>query len=133
MTLMPAARGPGLQIRMPDRTWVPVEVDRGALVVHAGDLMDHWTGGVLPATTHRVVHAPSRGTRSRYALPFFVQPRSDVVLDELPGRRSTKYPARPVTAGELLEERLAEIGLPTAMPTLPPPDPPQAQQRSAAG
>jgi isopenicillin N synthase-like dioxygenase len=57
------------------------------LIVDTGDMMARITNTVLPATTHRVVN-PTGPNVSRYSMPFFVQPRSDVVLEVLESCRS---------------------------------------------
>jgi isopenicillin N synthase-like dioxygenase len=48
---------------------------------------------------------------SRYALPFFMHPDSDVILSCLPSciGAGAKYPD--MAAGAFLEQRLREIGL----------------------
>ena len=113
ITLLVAAEGSGLELLDRDGTWKPVENERGHLVVDTGDMMARLTGGVIPATTHRVVN-PSGPNVSRYSMPFFVQPKSNVVLECVPSCVEAGQPEEPVTAGEFLNQRLREIGLPTA-------------------
>ncbi|TGY87753.1 isopenicillin N synthase family oxygenase [Marinicauda algicola] len=110
ITLLIAANGAGLELLDRDGRWLPVEAGREDIIVDTGDMMARITGGVLPATTHRVVN-PAGPNVSRYSMPFFVQPRSEVLLEPLPGCRSD---AEPITAGEYLNQRLKEIGLPAA-------------------
>ena len=66
-----------------------------------------------PATTHRVVNPPDAGNRERYSMPFFVHPYSAcdlTVMERFAGPDNpSKFP--PITAGELLDERLRVIGL----------------------
>jgi isopenicillin N synthase-like dioxygenase len=113
ITLLVAAEGAGLELLDKDGRWLPVQNGRGHLIVDTGDMMARITNTVLPATTHRVVN-PTGPNVSRYSMPFFVQPRSDVVLEVLESCRSDGAGAAPVTAGAFLNERLKAIGLPGA-------------------
>jgi isopenicillin N synthase-like dioxygenase len=112
ITLLVAAQGAGLELLDRNGEWLPVENEPDHLIVDTGDMMARLTQGVLPATTHRVVN-PAGPNVSRYSMPFFLQPRSDVVLDVLPSCR-TGDALPPVTVGDFLNQRLKEIGLPGA-------------------
>jgi isopenicillin N synthase-like dioxygenase len=50
---------------------------------------------------------------SRYSIPFFMHPRSEMDLTCLPSCVSSEYPKiyTNMTAGEFLNERLIELGL----------------------
>ncbi|MGB0306039.1 MAG: isopenicillin N synthase family oxygenase, partial [Flavobacteriaceae bacterium] len=50
---------------------------------------------------------------SRYSIPFFMHPVSDMKLNVLPHCIDDKNPKRfqDITAGEFLEERLRDLGL----------------------
>jgi isopenicillin N synthase-like dioxygenase len=87
-----------------------VEADPGALIVDSGDMLARITNDVIPATTHRVVN-PDDENVSRYSMPFFMHPNSDVMLECLPScvGAGAKYP--PVRADAFLEQRLRAIGL----------------------
>jgi isopenicillin N synthase-like dioxygenase len=100
ITLLPSASAPGLEVQDLEGNWHAVQSEPGDIVINAGDMLQEATGGYLKSTTHRVVN-PTDGSEkgSRYSMPLFVHPRSDV-------RLSKRY-----TAGEYLEERLREIGL----------------------
>ncbi len=80
------------------------------LIVDSGDMLARMTNDVIPATTHRVVN-PAGANVSRYSMPFFMHPRSEVSLRCLPSCRGAgvRYPE--ITAGAFLEQRLREIGL----------------------
>jgi isopenicillin N synthase-like dioxygenase len=72
------------------------------------------TNNKLKSTTHRVVNPPrDKWGTSRFSIPFFLHPRSEMKLDCLPScvtsEHNLHYP--PITAGEYLDERLREIGL----------------------
>ncbi len=110
LTLMPAARGAGLELLDRDGSWLPIVADPSTLIVDSGDMMARLTNGVIPATTHRVVN-PSGPNVSRYSMPFFMHPTLATSLDVLPSCRGHAPVPPPITAGELLDERLRAIGL----------------------
>ena len=102
ITLLPAATYPGLQVKTADGEWIfaDMHVPKNAIIVNAGDMLQEASGGFFKSTTHRVVNPTGLGaTISRYSMPMFIHPHSDVRLSE-------KY-----TAGEYLDERLRELGL----------------------
>lgn len=98
ITVLPVAEAPGLQVKTRDGRWLDLHGRRGELIINTGDMLQEFTGGYLPSTTHRVVNpAAGRDNRSRISMPFFIAPDGDT-------RLSGRY-----TAGEYLAERLAEI------------------------
>lgn len=58
-----------------DGLWVDVPPIEGTLVVNLGEMLQLATHGYYLATVHRVLSLP--GTRSRYSIPFFFNPRLD--------------------------------------------------------
>jgi hypothetical protein len=68
----------GLEIRVPDGTWTPVDVRPGAVWVHIGELLEHASGGRYLATPHRVVNRSE--TRTRVSVPVFINPPLDAVV-----------------------------------------------------
>lgn len=113
ITLLCEASDAGLEILGRDGRWLPVEAPPGRIVVDAGDMLCRVTGGVVPATTHRVVNPEPCEGGERYSLPFFAHPRPECSLHVLERFASAERLAAhpPITAGEYLEERLREIGL----------------------
>lgn len=113
ITLLCEATGSGLELLARDGTWLPVAADPGQIVIDAGDMLARITNGVVPATTHRVANPPAAGNRERFSMPFFVHPYSACDLSVLPRflapGEAPHFP--PITAGELLAQRLREIGL----------------------
>jgi isopenicillin N synthase-like dioxygenase len=114
ITLLMGASADGLQVLNKQGEWIAVTALPEQLVVNVGDMLQRLTNNKLKSTTHRVVN-PSRdkwGT-SRFSIPFFLHPRSEMKLDCLPScvtsEHNLHYP--PITAGEYLDERLREIGL----------------------
>lgn len=110
ITLMPAAKGKGLELLDRDGSWLAIEADPTCLIVDSGDMLARMTNGVIPATTHRVVN-PEGPNVSRYSMPFFMHPTLATSLDVLPSCRGEGDVPPPITAGEMLHERLKAIGL----------------------
>jgi isopenicillin N synthase-like dioxygenase len=100
LTLLPAADGPGLELRLRSGEWIRVPQLPEQLIVNVGDMLQEATAGYLPSATHRVV-APSANERnqSRMSMPLFLHPRPEVAL-------SQRY-----TAANYLSERLYEMGV----------------------
>lgn len=114
ITLLMGASADGLQVLNKQGEWISVTALPDQLVVNVGDMLQRLTNNKLKSTTHRVVNPPKEkwGT-SRYSIPFFLHPRSEMRLDCLPNCVTAENPIHysPISAGEYLNERLAEIGL----------------------
>ncbi|GEP94865.1 isopenicillin N synthase family dioxygenase [Chitinophaga cymbidii] len=114
ITLLVGASADGLQILDKQGNWVPVTSLPEQIVVNVGDMLQRLTNNRLKSTTHRVVNPPRElwGT-SRFSIPFFLHPKSDMDLTCLSSCVNEKHPAEyaPITAGAYLDERLREIGL----------------------
>ena len=114
ITLLVGASADGLQILTKQNEWVGVTSLPEQIVVNVGDMLQRLTNNRLRSTTHRVVN-PSRELwhTSRFSMPFFLHPRSEMSLASLESciddQHSKAY--EDVTAGEYLDERLREIGL----------------------
>jgi isopenicillin N synthase-like dioxygenase len=113
VTLLCEATDSGLQLLRRDGSWLPVEARPGQIVMDTGDMLSRITNEVVRATTHRVVNPPASANRDRYSMPFFIHPSAACDLSVLDRFVSADRPRRfpPITAGELLEKRLTEIGL----------------------
>jgi isopenicillin N synthase-like dioxygenase len=114
ITLLVGASADGLQILSKQNEWVPVTSLPEQIVVNVGDMLQRLTNNRLKSTTHRVVNPPrEKWGSSRFSIPFFLHPKSDMNLACLEGcvdaSRPKAYPD--ATAGEYLDERLREIGL----------------------
>lgn len=110
LTLLVAAQGPGLELLDRDGRWLPIDAGPAALIVDSGDMMARLTNDVIPATTHRVTN-PQGPNVSRYSMPFFMHPNSDVMLECLPSCVGTGAKHAPIRADVFLEQRLRAIGL----------------------
>lgn len=110
ITILVAAKGAGLELLDRDGTWLSVETSPRNLIIDSGDMLARLTNGIIPATTHRVVN-PSGPNVSRYSMPFFMHPSVQTSLACLPICVGEGAKLPPITAGEFLQQRLAEIGL----------------------
>jgi isopenicillin N synthase-like dioxygenase len=109
ITLLLGAEEAGLQLLGPDGRWTSINAPPGALVCNIGDMLQRYSGGRLPSTTHRVVNpAPDRAAHARYSMPFFLHFRPDFLIETMPGG-PRHWP--PITADAYLRERLHDIGL----------------------
>lgn len=114
ITLLMGASAEGLQVLNKQGEWISITALPNQLVVNVGDMLQRLTNNKLRSTTHRVVNPPRElWSTSRYSIPFFLHPRSDMRLDCLPNCVTENNPLQyaPITAGEYLDERLREIGL----------------------
>ncbi len=114
ITLLMGASADGLQVLRRDNKWIPITALPEQIIVNVGDMLSRHTNNKLKSTIHRVVNPPRElmGT-SRFSIPFFMHPRSDMDLSCLPNCVDDDNPKlyADITAGEFLNERLAEIGL----------------------
>ena len=114
ITLLVGASADGLQILTKQGEWVGVTSLPEQIVVNVGDMLQRLTNNKLRSTTHRVVNPPRElwGT-SRFSIPFFLHPKSEMNLASLESCIDEKHPKayEDATAGEYLDERLREIGL----------------------
>lgn len=114
ITLLMGASADGLQVLRKDGKWIPITALPDQLVVNVGDMLERLTNKKLKSTIHRVVNPPKeKMNSSRYSIPFFMHPRSEMDLTCLDSCVSEENPKlfTDSTAGEFLEERLRELGL----------------------
>jgi isopenicillin N synthase-like dioxygenase len=77
-------------------------------------MLQRLTNDRLKSTTHRVVNPPrEKWHTSRFSLPFFLHPKSQMSLACLDSCITPSHPKQyeDYTAGQYLDERLREIGL----------------------
>lgn len=114
ITLLMGASADGLEVQRLGGKWIPVTALPDQVVVNVGDMLARLTNDVLKSTIHRVVNPPRELlSTSRYSIPFFMHPRSEMDLTCLPSCVSAENPKQysDMTAGAFLEERLRELGL----------------------
>jgi len=114
ITLLMGASADGLQVLRKDNKWIPITALPEQLVVNVGDMLERLTNNRLKSTIHRVVNPPrNQMNSSRFSIPFFMHPRSEMDLTCIDTCVDAAHPRQfeDITAGEFLHQRLAEIGL----------------------
>ncbi|MDG1572890.1 2-oxoglutarate and iron-dependent oxygenase domain-containing protein [Robiginitalea sp. M366] len=114
ITLLMGAHGKGLQVQNHEGEWIDAIAEPDQLMINVGDMLSRLSNNRLKSTIHQVVNPPRElwGT-SRYSIPFFMHPVSDMPLDCLEHCVDAEHPRlyEDITAGEFLHERLIELGL----------------------
>ncbi|CAL2092490.1 Flavonol synthase [Tenacibaculum sp. 190524A05c] len=114
ITLLMGAHGKGLQVQNHEGEWIDAIAEPDELMINVGDMLSRHSNNKLKSTIHRVVNPPKElwGT-SRYSIPFFMHPVSEMKLDVLENCIDDKNPKQfeDITAGDFLNERLRELGL----------------------
>jgi isopenicillin N synthase-like dioxygenase len=114
ITLLMGAQGKGLQVQNHDGEWIDAIAEPDELVINVGDMLSRHTNNKLKSTIHQVVNPPRKlWSTSRYSIPFFMHPVSEMKLDCLPNCVDDEHPKLydDITAGDFLYERLVELGL----------------------
>ena len=83
--------------------WFDVPIVENSIVVNIGDMFQRWSNDKFKSTPHRVVNADMN--RTRYSMPYFVDPGRDVIISNLTND-ADKYP--PINAYAYLKWRLAQ-------------------------
>ena len=114
ITLLMGAQGKGLQVQNHTGEWIDAIAEPDELVINVGDMLSRHTNNKLKSTIHQVVNPPRElwGT-SRYSVPFFMHPVSEMRLDCLENCIDAESPKlfEDISAGEYLHERLIDLGL----------------------
>lgn len=114
ITLLMGAQGKGLQVQNHKGEWIDAIAEPDELMINVGDMLSRHTNNRLKSTIHQVVNPPRElwGT-SRYSIPFFMHPVSDMPLNCLENCIDDQHPKLydDITAGEFLHERLVDLGL----------------------
>lgn len=114
ITLLMGAHGKGLQVQNHNGEWVDAVAQPNELMINVGDMLSRLSNNKLKSTIHQVVNPPRElwGT-SRYSVPFFMHPISDMPLNCLPNCITEQQPKafEDITAGVFLHERLIALGL----------------------
>jgi len=114
ITLLMGASASGLEVQNKKEEWIPVTALPEQLVINVGDMLERLTNNKLRSTIHRVVNPPREDwNKSRYSIPFFTHPISEMSLNCLPECINETHPKMydNITAGEFLNERLRDLGL----------------------
>jgi isopenicillin N synthase-like dioxygenase len=114
ITLLMGASADGLQVLRRDGKWIPITALPEQVVVNVGDMLSRHTNNRLKSTIHRVVNPPRElMNTSRFSIPFFMHPRSEMDLTCLESCIDAENPKAytDITAGDFLTERLIDLGL----------------------
>jgi len=101
ITLLVGASADGLELFNKQDKWVAINAGPGEIVVNVGDMLQRLTNNRLRSTTHRVVNPPrEKWNTSRYSIPFFLHPRSEMDLTCLESCVTDETPLQfePITA-----------------------------------
>ncbi|MFY0614076.1 MAG: isopenicillin N synthase family oxygenase [Hyphomicrobiaceae bacterium] len=100
----------GLEARMADGRWIPVQAGRGELVVNLGDMMQRWTNDRWVSTMHRVVTPDKLGDAMsrRLSIGYFMHPNYDAEIRCIPtcleAGEKPRHPA--ITAGDHIRTKI---------------------------
>ena len=114
ITLLMGAHGKGLQVQNHEGEWIDAIARPDQLMINVGDMLSRLSNNKLKSTIHQVVNPPKEmWGKSRYSIPFFMHPISEMPLNCLHNCIDEKHPKqfKDITAGEFLHERLIELGL----------------------
>ncbi|HJM97294.1 MAG TPA: 2OG-Fe(II) oxygenase family protein [Acidimicrobiales bacterium] len=105
ITLLATDGVPGLEILGKDNSWFPVVAPESSLVVNLGDMLARWTNDRYCSTPHR---ARTPDVKSRYSIPFFINPDPESVIEPIESCVTRENPTRykPITAGVYLAARI---------------------------
>lgn len=73
----------GLEIQNMQGDWVKAPPVENTFVVNLGNIMQIWSNGLFPSTTHRVIN---RSNSDRYSIPLFVNPDQSAQIKPLIGQ-----------------------------------------------
>jgi isopenicillin N synthase-like dioxygenase len=81
ITFLAQSALPGLDVRTAEGEWIRPPAVPGTFVVNTGAMLGRYSNDRFKPTPHRVVN---RNDGSRYAIPFFLGPNHDSVVDCVP-------------------------------------------------
>ena len=100
----------GLEAQAADGNWIPVQAQRGEVVVNLGDMMQRWTNDRWVSTMHRVM-TPERledTSSRRMSIGYFMHPNFDAEISCIPSclqpGETPKH--HPITAGGHIREKI---------------------------
>lgn len=97
LTLLGTDGVPGLEVLLPDQSWLAVTAQPGEFIINFGEMLEMWTDGQIKATLHRV-----RGSQDeRISVPLFFNPNFETNV-------APKNAEQAITAGDHLSKRFNE-------------------------
>jgi isopenicillin N synthase-like dioxygenase len=105
ITFLAQSALPGLEVRTAEGAWIRPPAVPGTFVVNTGAMLARYSNDRFKATPHRVVN---RNDGSRYAIPFFLGPNHDSVVEPVPTCIGPGNPPKyePTTYGEFTRRLL---------------------------
>lgn len=103
VTLLAQDQVAGLQVRARAGQWIDVPPLEQSLVVNFGQVLEHWSGGRIRATEHRVLGSDAE----RYSIPFFYEARADAIIAPLPIDPPDRF--APFEYGDFLWKRITSF------------------------
>jgi isopenicillin N synthase-like dioxygenase len=99
ITFLAQSKLPGLEVRTAEGEWIRPPAVPGTFVVNTGAMLARYSNDRFRATPHRVIN---RNDRSRYAIPFFLGPNHDVLVEAVPTCVGPDNPPKyePITYGQ---------------------------------
>jgi len=121
ITLLLGASHRGLQVQTLSGEWLNIHCSSNELVVNVGDMLQRLSNMRFVSTVHRVLNPVECSgmdfmddyVQPRISIPFFCHPASIMPLNVLESCVDFQNPPRfeDITAGDYLNQRLAELGL----------------------
>src|SRR6516165_5169677 len=98
LTFLAQSALPGLAVRTAEGEWIRPPAVPGTFVVNTGAMLARYSNNRFRVTPHRVIN---RNSTARYAIPFFLGPNHDSVVDCVPTCVGPDNPPRyePTTYG----------------------------------
>jgi isopenicillin N synthase-like dioxygenase len=105
ITFLAQSALPGLEVRTAEGEWIRPPAVPGTFVVNTGAMLARYSNDRFRATPHRVIN---RNDASRYAIPFFLGPNHDAIVDCVPTCVGADNPPRyePTTYGAFTQRLL---------------------------
>jgi len=105
LTFLAQSELPGLEVRTAEGEWIRPPTVPGTFVVNTGAMLARYSNDRFRATPHRVIN---RNDASRYAIPFFLGPNHDSIVDCVPTCVAPDNPPRyePTTYGAFTQRLL---------------------------
>jgi isopenicillin N synthase-like dioxygenase len=104
ITVLAQDNAGGLEVKLPDGSWIQVTPQEGTLIINTGDLMQRWTNDQYLSSWHRVIN--QHAGRARYSIAYFFDLDHHAVIETLPCCIDEQNPSQhpPITAGEHILE-----------------------------
>jgi isopenicillin N synthase-like dioxygenase len=105
ITFLAQSALPGLEVRTAEGEWIRPPAVPGTFVVNTGAMLARYSNDRFRATPHRVIN---RNDASRYAIPFYLWPNHDAIVDCVPTCVGADAPPRyePTTYGAFTQRLL---------------------------